>query len=88
MRLTVQGRVQGVFFRAFVARSAEALGLNGYVRNLPDGRSVEVHAEGDETALRKLVEKCREGPPGSRIEEVVEERTEGLVGLTTFEVRY
>lgn len=86
--MTVHGRVQGVFFRAFVARTAEALGLNGYVRNLRDGRSVEVYAEGDEAALLELAEKCHEGPPGARVEKVVEERPENLLGLTTFEVRY
>ncbi len=65
----VSGRVQGVFFRMFTLREAQALGLKGRVRNLPDGR-VEVHAEGERDKLEKLVEKLRQGPPGAVVENV------------------
>ncbi len=47
VRVTVYGRVQGVYFRASTARQASELGLTGYVRNLPDWHSVEVQAEGE-----------------------------------------
>jgi len=50
---TVRGRVQGVFFRAFVQRLARQLGISGYVRNLPDG-SVEIRAEGEKSQLDVL----------------------------------
>ncbi|GAF85432.1 unnamed protein product, partial [marine sediment metagenome] len=46
LQATVYGRVQGVFFRAFVSRCARELGLTGYVGNLPDG-AVEIMAEGE-----------------------------------------
>lgn len=88
LHLTVHGRVQGVYFRAFVAREAEALGLKGHVRNLPDGRSVEVYAEGDRDKLEKLLLLCRRGPPGARVDRVVEEWNEGTQRLTSFEIRY
>ncbi len=88
VRFTVHGRVQGVFFRAFVAREAEALGLGGYVRNLPDGRSVEVFAEGEKEDLEKLTEQCRTGPAGARVEEVAENWNVRPQGLEMFEVRY
>ncbi|MBI4330386.1 MAG: acylphosphatase [Chloroflexi bacterium] len=86
--LTVHGRVQGVYFRAFVESEAEALGLAGYARNLPDGRSVEVYAEGDREALQKLLVKCRQGPPGARVERVEEEWKETSLGMGSFEIRY
>ena len=47
-----QGRVQGVFYRAFVSRNAVGLGLSGYVRNLPDS-SVEICAEGTRKSAGK-----------------------------------
>lgn len=65
----VHGRVQGVFFRAFVERRAEELGLIGYVRNRPDG-AVEVTAEGVKPQLEKLVEYLKTGPPAARVDKV------------------
>ena len=62
---TVAGRVQGVGFRYFVARSARGLGLSGYVRNLPDG-TVEVAAVGNRAAPGRRWQRCSEkGPPGA-----------------------
>jgi acylphosphatase len=60
-RYIVQGRVQGVGYRYFVRRQAEALGVTGYARNRPDG-TVEVVAEGDESSLRAFEERLRSGP--------------------------
>jgi len=64
------GRVQGVGFRFFVVDEAERLGLVGWVRNRPDGRSVELWAEGPRAALERLVERVRVGPPGAWVERV------------------
>jgi acylphosphatase len=64
-----KGRVQGVGYRAFCADAAMRLNVDGYARNLPDGR-VEVVAEGDEATLRQFVERLREGPPLGRVDEV------------------
>ena len=66
----VRGRVQGVGFRWFVQREAQRLGLVGYARNLPDGRRVEVVAEGERALLEQLVEALRRGPAGSYVEAV------------------
>jgi acylphosphatase len=60
-RYTVTGRVQGVGYRYFALRQAEALGVTGFARNRPDG-SVEVVAEGSEDVLAQLEETLREGP--------------------------
>ena len=66
----VRGRVQGVNFRSFTARHARRLGLSGTARNLADGRSVEVDAEGGRPALEELLARLREGPPFARVERI------------------
>ena len=67
--VSVTGRVQGVFFRAWMRDQAVTLGGTGWVRNCPDGR-VDSHIEGDETAVGRLIERLHEGPPSARVEEV------------------
>ena len=68
----VEGRVQGVGFRFFVERVAQSLGLNGSVRNLPDGR-VEVYAVGELDLLEQLRAQLQAGPRASRVERVQEQ---------------
>jgi acylphosphatase len=70
LRAIVHGRVQGVFFRAFVNRCARELGLVGYVCNLPDG-TVEVWAEGKKKQLVELLGYLKEGPPAARVDNIV-----------------
>ena len=65
----VSGRVQGVFFRQFTKDTATSLGLNGYVRNLPDGR-VQVVARGEPEAIESLLGKLHEGPAMASVEGV------------------
>jgi acylphosphatase len=67
-RVYVAGEVQGVGFRPAVRAKAKALGLNGYAKNLPDGR-VEVVLEGDTERIRRLVEELCKGF-NCRVEEV------------------
>ncbi len=64
------GRVQGVGYRAFAADEAVRMLVTGHARNLNDGVTVEVVAEGDEPTLRSFVEKLREGPPMARVDGV------------------
>lgn len=66
LHITVQGRVQGVFFRAATRRLARQLDLTGWVRNRSDG-SVEVLAEGRRDMLELLLDWCRRGPSGARV---------------------
>lgn len=68
-KFVVSGRVQGVGFRYFVVREAEALGLAGWVRNLPDGR-VEALFEGERPALDKMLAWCHKGPPYAYVHKV------------------
>ena len=69
VRVTVSGRVQGVFYRATCARLARDAGLGGQVRNLPDGR-VEAVFEGPDDDVDRLVAWCRTGPETARVDEV------------------
>jgi len=71
-RYFVSGNVQGVGFRYFTQRAAERLQLNGYTRNLPDGR-VEVYAIGPADQLAKLRSALDRGPWGASVSEVREE---------------
>jgi acylphosphatase len=68
-RWTVAGRVQGVGFRWFVARRAQALGLDGMARNLADG-SVEVVAAGPADALDELEAALHAGPATASVDRV------------------
>ena len=66
LRAIVRGRVQMVMYRDFAQRKARGLGLNGYVKNLPDG-TVEIVAQGHKEALKAFVSKLRKGPILSRV---------------------
>ena len=66
----ILGRVQGVGFRWWTVRQADALGLTGWVMNRDDERSVEVVAEGPRHALDELERRLRHGPPGAVVDRV------------------
>jgi acylphosphatase len=74
----VEGRVQGVFFRASTRREARRAGVRGWVRNRADGR-VEAHLEGEPDAVEGVLAWIRDGgPPAGRVEEVQVEETEPI----------
>ena len=60
-RYVVRGRVQGVGYRYFVMREANALGVTGFARNLADG-TVEVVAEAADDVLDLFEDRLRQGP--------------------------
>jgi acylphosphatase len=80
------GRVQGVFFRAWAAEQARALGVVGWVRNASDG-SVEAHIEGDKHAVQQFIDQLHQGPPAAQVERVDVEVTDPE-GSNRFEVRH
>ena len=84
----VYGYVQGVFFRTFVSRRANELGLTGYVRNLPNGEAVEVQAEGERKQLEELIGYLKVGPPAARVERVVTNWSEYTGSYSEFNIRY
>jgi len=81
----VRGVVQGVGFRISLARVARARGAAGWVKNRMDG-AVEAVFEGESEMVDGVVDWCREGPRGARVEgiDVDDEEPEGLTG---FEIR-
>ncbi len=88
VRVIVYGYVQGVFFRAFASRRARALGLTGYVRNLPGREAVEVNAEGERKQLEKLIDYLKLGPPTARVGKVVTKWSEYTGNYSGFSIRY
>ena len=87
LQATVYGRVQGVYFRAFVTRLAKEMGLAGYVRNLPDG-GVEVRTEGERQKLERLVSQLKVGPPAAKVNEVITVWSEYTGSYSGFSIRY
>lgn len=81
----VTGRVQGVGYRRFAQRSADALGVAGYVRNLADG-SVVGEVEGQDGAVESFLAALRRGPALSRVVEV-QVRPVRAAGSVGFEIR-
>lgn len=80
------GRVQGVFFRANTRKKAIEIGIDGWVKNLPDGR-VEAVFEGEKEDVEKIIEWCRTSQPYAKVTsvEVVWEEEKGERG---FHIRY
>jgi len=84
----IQGRVQGVYFRAYVQEKATQLGLTGYVRNLSTGKDVEVQAEGEKKDLERLIEYLKIGPPAASVEKVEVKWSPYSGNFNSFEIRY
>lgn len=81
----VSGRVQGVFFRATTRETATEHGVDGWVRNLEDGR-VEAVFEGPQSAVEAMVDFCHEGSPAANVADVEVDWGEPT-GLEGFEIR-
>ncbi len=81
----VSGRVQGVYYRATTKETAQRSDINGWVKNLDDGR-VEAIFEGDREAVEAMVEWCHTGSPRARVDDVEVEygEPEAICG---FEIR-
>lgn len=83
----ISGRVQGVCYRAFTRELAYNLDLNGWARNLNDGR-VEALFEGEKNVIEQAIKKCYIGPPGARVNDI-EVHWETFVGdQKSFMIRY
>ena len=89
VRATVHfhGRVQGVNFRANCAEEARSLGLEGYVRNRPDG-SVEAVFEGDRSLVEQCIDRNRTAQPAARVTAVDVEWGTATGEFRGFEIRH
>lgn len=83
--IKIEGKVQGVAFRASTLEMANSLGIDGWVRNEADG-SVRIEAEGTEEQLTRLLSWCNEGPDRAEVTLVTYEPGV-IVGFDQFEVR-
>ncbi|MFG1393173.1 acylphosphatase [Xanthobacter agilis] len=70
VHMILRGRVQGVGYRAWCAYEAQTRGLAGWVRNRANG-AVEAVIAGDEALVAAMVDACRAGPPGARVEDLL-----------------
>ena len=86
VHLRIEGRVQGVYFRASAVAQAKHLGATGWVMNCPDG-SVEAVAEGRRAEIERLIEWCRLGPSGAQVTHVEIHWEEPQETFTAFAIR-
>jgi len=86
VKLVIEGRVQGVCYRAFTQNQAIKLGLSGWVKNMQDGR-VEAVLEGQRELIEQAMLACKSGPSGARVTDIdiVWGNPQGEEG---FEIRY
>jgi len=80
----ISGQVQGVGYRLSTVSEARRWGVNGWVRNLSDGR-VEAVFEGDKTGVEEMINWCHQGPSAAVVKDVAVEyeKPEGLSGFET-----
>ena len=83
----ISGRVQGVGFRAFTQRTAQQLGVKGWVKNLSDGR-VEAVFSGPAETVDKILEKVQTGPRFAQVKELDVREEKYKNEVNGFEVRY
>jgi acylphosphatase len=65
----IEGRVQGVYYRAWTEQTASRLGLDGWVRNSRDG-SVEAVFSGATSQVDEMLRRCADGPPDAKVTKV------------------
>jgi len=84
----IEGKVQGVSYRAYTKKKAEELGIKGWVKNLLDSR-VEAVFQGPKTKVEKMIKWCWKGSPASRVSKVEQvSKEETYEDLKGFAIRY
>jgi len=88
VHIIIEGRVQGVCFRAYARDKANTLGLKGWVKNLYSGNEVEIVAEGDDKKIKEFVDWCRQGPSGANVNNVKIEDEESTDEFEKFMIKF
>lgn len=83
----VSGKVQGVYFRQTTSEQAQSHGVCGWVKNLADGR-VEAVFEGEEAAVKAIVNFCSKGPKGASVSNMVTSWEPFKEEFENFEIAY
>ncbi len=87
LHVVIEGRVQGVFFRASTMDEAYSLGLSGWVKNCLDGR-FEAVFEGERDKVEQVLKWCQKGPPGAMVRTVEVNWEEATGEFDSFSIRY
>ena len=87
LHVVIEGRVQGVFFRASAMEEACSLGLSGWVKNCWDGR-VEAVFEGERDKVEQVLEWCQKGPPGAMVSNVEANWEDATGEFDTFSIKH
>ena len=87
LRIFVEGLVQGVGFRAYTKRVADSYGLNGWVKNLPNGK-VEILVEGNDELLGYFIKDILNGPPAARVDKLEIIKEHSYEPIYTFDIKY
>ncbi|MGI9533628.1 MAG: acylphosphatase [Thermodesulfobacteriota bacterium] len=85
--LVVNGKVQGVFYRASAKEQADNLELNGWVRNLQGG-SVEIIVEGRKENIKSFLDWCHKGPPNAFVSKIDTEYSKPTGEFSSFNIKY
>jgi len=87
VRLIIEGKVHGVFFRDSARKKAIELGVNGWIKNNSDG-SVEAVIEGEEHRVEEMIAWCHEGPPAANVTKVTKTEEKHVEGFSSFSIYY
>lgn len=85
--MIVSGKIQGVFYRDYVRREAEKRQITGWVMNMQNG-TVEILAEGSDSALAELQKACRKGPLMAHIEDIKITESTATEEFEDFDIHY
>lgn len=83
----IDGKVQGVYFRSYLSDKADESDITGWVKNLSDGR-VEAVFEGEEENVVKMIDFCKEGPPGAKVVDLKVDWFEYTGEFNSFSMKY
>jgi acylphosphatase len=85
-KVSIKGRVQGVFYRQSTREKALSLNITGWVRNLPNG-DVDALFDGSEQEIANILSWCKQGPKPARVDEVLVSYEESTGEFSTFKIR-